>query len=91
MGQLWQRPAAKPLYWEFYERPGQAVRVGNWKVIRRPLGGDTYEAYNLRQDVGEERNLAAERVDIVATGRAVMDAAHVPSPLWKVRNPTPKR
>jgi arylsulfatase A-like enzyme len=86
MGQPRERPADKPLYWEFYERPGQAVRMGDWKVIRRPLGGDAYEVYNLREDIGETRDVAAERANIVAQGRTVMNHAHVSSPLWKVRS-----
>ncbi|HUQ68513.1 MAG TPA: arylsulfatase [Planctomycetaceae bacterium] len=85
LGQPWQRAADKPLYWEFYERPGQAVRIGDWKVIRRPLGGDTYEVYNLRDDLGETRDLAAQQPDVVARARQLMDQSHVASPLWKVR------
>jgi arylsulfatase A-like enzyme len=86
MGQPWQRPAERPLYWEFYEQgSAQGVRIGDWKVIRRPLGGNTYEVYNLKDDLGETRDLAAKQAEVVAEGRRVMDAAHVPSPLWKVR------
>lgn len=86
MGRSWARPADRPLYWEFYEQgSAQGVRIGDWKVIRRPLGGETYEVYNLADDVGETRDLAAQKPDIVAAGRRVIEAAHVPSPLWKVR------
>jgi len=48
------------LYWEFNEKAGptQAVRTGNWKLIKRyekPLA-----LFNLESDIGESNNLAKE-------------------------------
>jgi arylsulfatase A-like enzyme len=74
------------LYWEFYERgSAQAVRVGDWKGIRNPLGNGPLELYNLKDDIGETRNLATEHPDLVEKLAAIMGQAHVPSPLWKVQ------
>lgn len=51
------------LYWHYPHfsnqggRPGGAVRHGDWKLIENYEFGDL-ELYNLKQDVGESRNLA---------------------------------
>ena len=49
------------------------MRQGDWKLIRRFFGNldhkpdqsDTYELYNLRDDMGESHNLAAAQPDKV--------------------------
>ncbi len=72
------------LYWEFYERgSAQAVRMGNWKGVCKPFGGEI-ELYDLRTDIGERENVAGLHPDVVAKIRAAMKEAHVPSPLWKL-------
>jgi len=49
--------------------PSAYVREGDWKLIRffagNPDGTDRFELYNLRDDIGETRNLAAEHPEIV--------------------------
>jgi arylsulfatase A-like enzyme len=73
------------LYREFYERgSARTVRLGNWKVIRHPLGGERFEVYDVASDVGETKNLADECPGFVAKGRRLMVAAPVPPPDWKV-------
>lgn len=47
------------LYFHFphaHERPTSAVREGDWKYIHR-FGTDKDELYNLKDDIGESRNL----------------------------------
>jgi arylsulfatase A-like enzyme len=74
------------LYWEFYERgSAQAVRMGDWKGVVKPLGGERLELYDLKRDVGEQRDVAQEHPEVVARLRAAMKEAHVPSELWQVR------
>jgi arylsulfatase A-like enzyme len=74
------------LYWEFYERgAAQAVRMGDWKAVCKPFWGPV-ELYNLKEDVSEERNVAEGHPKIVEKVRAAMKEAHVPSPLWKIRD-----
>ncbi|MBI1900339.1 MAG: arylsulfatase [Planctomycetia bacterium] len=74
------------LYWEFYEGgSAQAVRLGKWKAIRRPLGGERIELFDLSQDLAEERDVAAANPEVVARLKAAMDESHVESPLWKVK------
>ena len=71
------------LYWEFYEAgSAQAVRLGDWKGVVRPFGGNL-ELYDLRTDLGERHDVAAAHPDVVARIRAILKEAHVPSPLWK--------
>ena len=51
------------LYWQFKDK--QAVRHGKWKAVRlgprRPI-----ELYDLEEDVGETKDLAANHADVVA-------------------------
>lgn len=71
------------LYWEFYERgSAQAVRLGDWKGVCKPFGGPM-EVYDLASDLGETRDLAAERPEVVRQLRAAMTEAHTPSPIWR--------
>ncbi len=74
------------LYWEFGGYGGQqALRMGDWKAVRQNLlrkqNKDPLkiELYNLRDDIGESRDLAADRPDIVARMRKIMDDEHTPS------------
>ena len=74
------------LYWEFYEQGGrQAVRFGPWKAIREPMGTGTIRFYDLGRDLAEAKDLSAERKGLVARAARYMDEAHVPDPLWTVR------
>jgi arylsulfatase A-like enzyme len=74
------------LYWEFYERGGaQAVRMGDWKGVRKPWGSEAVELYNLKEDLAETHNVADRHPEVAAKVRAAMERAHVPSPLWQVR------
>ena len=49
--------------------PSTYVRRGDWKLIRffadNDDGSDRFELYNLKDDVGEARNLAAEKPGLV--------------------------
>ena len=55
----------RPIFWHYPHygnqggRPGASVRLGDWKLIEFFEDGQT-ELYNLREDIGETRNLAAE-------------------------------
>jgi len=51
------------------QKPGTSVRRGDWKLIRLFAGNDDgtdkLELYNLADDLGETRDLAAEEPDLV--------------------------
>jgi len=53
------------LFWRFIDAPNQnAMRKGEWKIVM-PAPGKSWELYNLAEDIGETRNLAAEMPDKV--------------------------
>jgi len=64
------------LFWDFAGYGGQtAVRMGDWKGIKQNLQKDPdapLELYNLKQDIGEQQDVAAEFPDIAAKLEAIM-------------------
>ena len=74
------------LYWEFHEGGGrQAVRKGKWKAVRlnvfkKPNG--PVELYDLSRDKAETKNLAAQYPQIARQMAAIMQQAHVESPVF---------
>ena len=67
------------VYWEFYEQGGkQAVRAGDWKAIRMPMFTGKTELYNLKDDLGEKSDVAAQHPDVVKRLEAMMQAGHTP-------------
>ena len=69
----------KFLYWELGDegRFSQAVRMGRWKVVR-PKFGAPLELYDLETDIGETKNLAEQRRDILAKIEAYLKTARTP-------------
>ncbi|WP_436415454.1 arylsulfatase [Petrimonas sp.] len=72
------------LYWEFHEQGGrQALRSGNWKLIRQPIVGETaLELYDLNSDLHEDTNLASEYPDKVKELETLMNNARTESPTF---------
>ena len=82
------------LYREFPDYSGQqSVRVGDWKAVRQNLKAKgkaadadpakvvlKTELYNLKVDLAESKNVAAEHPEIVAKLEQLMREQHVPSP-----------
>ena len=69
-------------YWEFHENGfHQAVRAGRWKGVRHGLKGPL-EVYDLEADLAEAHDRAAERPEIAAQLRAVLDQARTADPEW---------
>jgi arylsulfatase A-like enzyme len=77
------------LYWEFYEKQGWRVTYfGDWKAIQVGMNNgdqEPLELYNLKEDIGEQTNLADQHPDIVAKAAAILKESHVPSEhfIWK--------
>ncbi len=73
-------------YFEFQEAGGrQAVRKGDWKLIRlKASQGDrsVYELYNLAEDPSETTDLLASEPQKVEELKAIMEEAHVYDPNW---------
>ena len=72
------------LYWEFHEQNGrEALRSGNWKLIRQPIVGETIlELYDLSNDIHEDHNLAQQNPEKVKELEALLDGARTESPLF---------
>jgi uncharacterized sulfatase len=71
------------LYWEFFEKKAsRAVGLGNYKGVRTPFDGPI-ELFDLSADLGEQRNLADERPEVVGRIEQIMAAARTPSAIWK--------
>jgi arylsulfatase A-like enzyme len=71
------------LYWEFHESEGrQAVRKGDWKLVSYQVLNPektTIELYNLADDIGEEKNVAAENPELVKDLLNLMNSARTES------------
>ena len=72
------------LYWEFHElNVREALRSGNWKLIRQPVVGETIlELYDLSSDIHEDNNLAQQNPEKVKELEVLMDGARTESPLF---------
>lgn len=77
------------LYWEFYEKGGkQALRQGDWKVVRVGLMKNPnvpIELYNLADDPGEQRDIAAAHPDVVQRMTALLKSASAPDPNYSFK------
>ena len=83
--------ADRPIFWHYPHygnqggTPGSSVRQGDWKLIEF-LEDNSLELYNLREDIGEDRNVAEDFPEItqrLATMLAdwrVSVAAEIPQP-----------
>ncbi len=71
------RPDRRAFYWHYPHygnqggSPGGAVRVGDWKLIEF-YEDNRVELYNLRDDLGEQNDLAAEMPDKAAELRQML-------------------
>lgn len=74
------------LYWDYGHcrvRFDQAVRIGNWKGIRHGQSGNI-QLYNLKNDIGEENNVADNHPEIVHEIETIMKTAYIPSERYPV-------
>ena len=70
------------LYWEFHERRfAQAARWGRWKAVRNDAG-EAVEVYDLSTDLGEQRDLAGERPELVREAERIFREARTESVYW---------
>jgi len=86
LGKPQEQKAHSYLYWEFHEQgKKQAVRMGDWKAVRLNVAKDPngpIELYNLKDDLGEERNIADQYPEIVQQMTEIMKTARTPSEHW---------
>jgi arylsulfatase A len=75
------------LFWDFTGQGGQqAVRMGDWKGVRRNLhrGNLRIELYNLTTDVGEMNDVAGQHPEIVKRIEKIMKDNHLPSQIFPI-------
>jgi arylsulfatase len=88
LGQPEKQKKAAYLFWEFAGYDGQqAVRLGDWKGLRRNMqkGNLKIELYNLKDDVGEKQDAADKHPEIVRRIEQIMKTARVPSKLFPIK------
>ena len=68
------------LYWRFGDQ--MAARKGDWKMVRYDNTG--IHLYNLKDDIGESKNLAAKETDILRDMQAAWNEWNRGNvaPLW---------
>jgi arylsulfatase A-like enzyme len=68
------------LFWRFGEQ--RAARKGDWKMVRYDSTGT--HLYNLRDDIGESKDLAAQQPEVLREMQAAWDAWNRDNvaPLW---------
>ncbi|HPO16865.1 MAG TPA: arylsulfatase [Candidatus Hydrogenedentes bacterium] len=70
------------LYWEFHEGGfKQAVRIGNFKVVRPQTKADI-EIYDLSNDSSETQNIAPDHPEIVKQAATLFKSARTENPKW---------
>jgi arylsulfatase A-like enzyme len=67
-----KEPPHTTLYWRFGEQ--WAIRHGDWKLVVANGGSGQPELYDLANDIGESKNLAAEMPDKVKELQVLWDA-----------------
>jgi arylsulfatase A-like enzyme len=82
-------PSHPYLYWDYGHTRGQyhqAVRIGDWKAVRR--GADqAIELYDLRGDLAESQDIASQHPEIVQRMAETMATAVQPTPDYPIAPP----
>jgi arylsulfatase A-like enzyme len=77
--------AHAPLYWEFHEgRFAQAIRMGDWKGVRLNPG-QPVELYDLKTDMGEKNDIAAQHPEVVQKVDALMKSSRTDSTEFPIK------
>jgi arylsulfatase A-like enzyme len=75
------------LYWEFHEDGGrQALRKGDWKLVKYNVNAEPqtpFELYNLKDDPGEENNVAQTHPEILEELKGLMTNARTESDVFQ--------
>jgi uncharacterized sulfatase len=86
LGQSGKQKAHEYLYWEFHEGGfKQAVRMGDWKAVRLGVN-KPIELYNLKSDLGEQHDIAAQHPELIDRFTRLFVTAREDSPNWPVRS-----
>jgi len=85
LGQPEKQKQHEYLYWEFHENGlAQAARMGDWKAVRLDRKMPV-ELYDLKSDLAEQHNVAAQHPDVAARLAEILRTARVDSPVFPVK------
>lgn len=75
------------LYWEFHELNGrQALRQGDWKLVKYNVHkNDSYQLYNLKNDLSETTDLAASSPEKVAVLSKILESSRTKSEVFQFK------
>jgi arylsulfatase A len=75
-------PQREAFYWELHEGASlQALRFGDWKAVRNGPQ-KSIELYDLKADLAESKDLAAENPDLVAKAQSLMTSMRTEHADW---------
>ena len=73
------------LYWELHEgKPIQAVRWKDWKFVKNGFD-QPMELYDLKNDIGETKNLASQHPEIIQIGEGLLQTQRTEHPDWPLK------
>jgi hypothetical protein len=64
--------------------------MGKWKAVQQPIS-KPIQLYNLDDDLGEQKDVAAQHADLVARAKKRMEQAYTPSARWMFPDPKPMK
>ncbi|MBZ0255293.1 arylsulfatase [bacterium] len=74
------------MYWEFHEKGfHQALRMGDWKAVRKDTIHNPIELYNLKDDIGEQNNIADQHPEVMEKIRNYLAKARTPNERYPVK------
>ena len=82
LGQPGRQKQHEYLYWEYHG--SQALRAGEWKAVRRK-GQEALELYTLKNDIGEQHDVASAHPEVTARLAELMKRARTESEHFPMR------
>ncbi|MCK5001235.1 MAG: sulfatase-like hydrolase/transferase, partial [Anaerohalosphaera sp.] len=86
LGQPAKQKQHEYLYWELGKQ--QAIRMGDIKAVRRNLG--KVQIYDLKNDIGETKDIAEERPELLAKMEKLFETARIESEVFPLVKPKKK-
>lgn len=81
------------LYWEFHERgfSQAALYQGHWKGIRERSPDAPLQVFDLKNDIAEKNNVAADNPEITAKLDNYLKTVRSETPDWPIKTPPPPK
>lgn len=81
-------PPRRPFYWEFHEGGFSqgVIMEERWKAIRLKRRDSSVQVYDLENDPSEEKDLSAERGDLVKRAKELFESERLESEDWPIKD-----